>query len=168
MGGFAKEVWGKHRERKAGWTDTPCLLGNFDWGWLCPLSTTSKQNTTHNVSLRVALTYCIISIVELTRTSSFIFFNVYFFFFERETEREWGRGRERGRHRIWSRLQALSRQHRAWRGAWTHEPWDHDLSQSQLSRLSHPGALSWPGLLELELRRVVSFASTVWVTACKS
>ena len=35
---------------------------------------------------------------------------------ERETEREQGRSRERGRHRIRSSLQALSCQHRAWRG----------------------------------------------------
>ena len=32
---------------------------------------------------------------------------------ERDREHEWGRGRERGRHRIPSRLQALSCQHRA-------------------------------------------------------
>ena len=49
--------------------------------------------------------------------------------------------RERGRHRIGSRLQALSCQHRAPRGAPTHELGDHDLSGSQrLNRLSHPGA----------------------------
>ena len=60
--------------------------------------------------------------------------------------REWdrselGRGRERGVHRIQSRLQALSCQHRGRRGAWTHEPWDHDLSWSRmLTWLRHPGA----------------------------
>ena len=60
---------------------------------------------------------------------------------ERQTECEQGRGRERGRHRIQSRLQPLSCQHRARRRAWTHEPWDHDLSWSQtLNQLSHPGA----------------------------
>ena len=49
--------------------------------------------------------------------------------------------REGGRHRIRSRLQALSCQHRAGRGAWTHQPWDHDLSWSRtLNRPSHPGA----------------------------
>ena len=60
-------------------------------------------------------------------------------FWERETEHEHeqGRGRERGRHRIWSRFQALSCQHRAWCRAQTHEPWDHDLSWSQtLNQLS--------------------------------
>ena len=59
---------------------------------------------------------------------------------ERETEHEKGRSRERRRHRIRSRLQALSCQHRAQSGAWTHVPWDHDLSWSwTLNRLSHPG-----------------------------
>ena len=49
-------------------------------------------------------------------------------------------GRERGRHRIRNRLQVPSCQHTAWHVAWTHEPWDHDLSQSRmLNRLSHPG-----------------------------
>ena len=58
---------------------------------------------------------------------------------ERETECQQGRGRERGRHGIRSRLQALSCQHRAQCGAQAHKPWDHDLSQSwTLNRLSHP------------------------------
>ena len=35
---------------------------------------------------------------------------------ERERVHEQGRGRERGRHRIRSKIQALSREHRAWRG----------------------------------------------------
>ena len=69
-------------------------------------------------------------------------FNVYFR--ERERAREqackWGRGREGPRHRIPSRLQARSCQHGAWHGAWTQEPWDHDLSQSwMLNWLSRPG-----------------------------
>ena len=59
--------------------------------------------------------------------SFFFFFNVYLFLGQRETEHEWGRGRERGRHRIGNRLQALSRQPRAWRGARTHGPRDRDL-----------------------------------------
>ena len=60
---------------------------------------------------------------------------------QRDTKHEQGRGRERGRHRIGSRLQALSCRHRAPRGARTHEPRDHDLSQSwTLNRLSHSGA----------------------------
>ena len=69
------------------------------------------------------------------------FFNVYLFLRQRETEHEQGRGRERGRHWIWNRLQALSCQPRARRGAWTHGPGDRDLSWSRtLNRLSHPGA----------------------------
>ena len=68
-------------------------------------------------------------------------FNIYLFLRQRETEHERGRGRERGRHRIGSRLQALSRQPRAWRGARTHGPQDCDLSWSRtLNWLSHPGA----------------------------
>ena len=72
---------------------------------------------------------------------------------QRETERDraWmGEGqRERGRHRIQNRLQALSCQHRAWRGARTHESWDHGLSWSRtLNRLSHPGA-PWPTYLNI-------------------
>ena len=68
--------------------------------------------------------------------------NVYYLFLrERETARVGEGQRERGRHRIWSRLQALSCQHRARHGARTHELWDHDLSRSwTLNRLSHPGA----------------------------
>ena len=69
------------------------------------------------------------------------FFNVYLFLRQRETGCERGRGRERGRHRIGNRLQALSCQHRAQHGARTHGPRDHDLSRSRpLNQLSHPGA----------------------------
>ena len=90
-------------------------------------------------------------LIEIQRVMEY-FFNLYLFL--RETENEQGRNRERGRHRIRSRLQALSCQHRAWHGARTHEPWDHDLSQSRmLNQLSHPGAPRqgilnrdmWPG-----------------------
>ena len=50
-------------------------------------------------------------------------------------------GAERGRHRIWNRIQAPCRQHRARREARTHGPWDHDLSRSRTpNRPSHPGA----------------------------
>ena len=82
---------------------------------------------------------------DLSIAALSFFFNVYFW--ERERASKLGRGmvRERGRHRIWSRLQAPRCQHRAQHGAWTHKPWDHDLSQSQmLSQLSYPGA---PALL---------------------
>ena len=61
-----------------------------------------------------------------------IFFNVYLFLGQRETEHEQGRGRERGRHRIGSRFQALSHQPRALRGARTHGPRDRDLSRSRM------------------------------------
>ena len=71
----------------------------------------------------------------------FLFFLKVYFLRKRETEHEQGKGRERGRHRIQSRLQALSCQHRTWCGAWPHELWDHHLSWSRmLNRLSHPGA----------------------------
>ena len=51
----------------------------------------------------------------------FFFFNVYLSLRERDTETEhkWGRGRERDTHRILSRLQALSCQHRAPSGTQT-------------------------------------------------
>ena len=55
----------------------------------------------------------------------FFFFNVYLSLRERlrerdrERERESGGGAERGRHRIWSRLQGLSWQHSAQSRAWT-------------------------------------------------
>ena len=78
-------------------------------------------------------------------TLAFYLFFIYFYFFMFiyfcKRAREWGRGSERGRHRIGSRLQALSCQHRARRRARTHELWGHDLSRSRtLNRLSHPGA----------------------------
>ena len=58
-----------------------------------------------------------------------LFFNVYLFLGQRETEHEQGRGRERGRHRIGNRLQALSHQPRARRGARTHRLRDRDLAE---------------------------------------
>ena len=68
----------------------------------------------------------------------FKFLNILFIL---ERERESRGGAERGRHRIWNRLQAPSCQHRAQCGARTHRLWDHDLSRSwALNRLSHPGA----------------------------
>ena len=69
------------------------------------------------------------------------------------------RGRERGRHRIWIRLQAPSCQHRARRRAWTHRPRNHDPSWSwTLNRLCHPGA---PTALVFKINE--SFRST-WMT----
>ena len=46
---------------------------------------------------------------------------MFYYFWDRERQHEQGRSRERGRHRIWSRLRALSCQHRAWRGARTQQ-----------------------------------------------
>ena len=61
----------------------------------------------------------------------FIFPTILFYLFmgQRETEHERGRGRERGRLRIGTRLQALSHQPRARRGARTHGPRDRDLAE---------------------------------------
>ena len=73
-------------------------------------------------------------------------FNVYFW----ERDRVWvGEGqRERGRHKIQSRLQAPSCQHRVRCRAQTPKMWDHDLNRSQmLNRLSYPGAPKITGFL---------------------
>ena len=69
------------------------------------------------------LVFCLSVCLSLSKITKHLknFFNVYLFL--RETERQQGRGRERGRHRIQIRLQALSCQYRAWRAAWTCEPW---------------------------------------------
>ena len=73
--------------------------------------------------------------------SVLIFFLTFIYFWERERQSMNGGGSERGRHRIQTRLQALSCQHIARRGARTHGLRDHDLSRSRpLNRLSHPGA----------------------------
>ena len=68
---------------------------------------------------------------------------MFIYIWERQKQRQSTsrRGAEREGDRIWSRLQALSCQHRAWCRAWTHKQWAHDLSRSQmLNWLSHPGA----------------------------
>ena len=72
----------------------------------------------------------------------FLPFLMFIYFWETEKKsNERGRGRERDTHRVWSRLQALSCQHRIQHGAQTHEPWDHGLNRSwMLNQLSHPGA----------------------------
>ena len=70
-----------------------------------------------------------------------VFLTLFIIERQSKTEHEHGRGRETRRHGIWSRLQALSCQHRARRGAWTHQLWDRDLSRSRAPNwLSHPGA----------------------------
>ena len=65
------------------------------------------------------------------------------FISEIETEHEWVRGRERGRHRIRSRLLALSCQHRARCGARSHKPWDHDLWWSWLLNWATQAPQTW-------------------------
>ena len=75
--------------------------------------------------------------LQCKQNISVLFFNVYLFL-------RGGRGRERGRHRIRSRIQTLSCQHKARRGARTHRLRDHDLSQSlTFNPLSYPGAPSY-------------------------
>ena len=66
-------------------------------------------------------------------------FDVYLFF-ERQSTSGKGAAREGDTQREGDRLQALSCQHRAWRGAQTHKPRGHDLSWSQT-----PNQLSYPG-----------------------
>ena len=74
-------------------------------------------------------------------------FLILIYFWERERERQSVSrgGAETEGHRIQSRLQALSCQHKARHGAQTHKLWDHDLSSSRtLNQLSHPGApVTW-------------------------
>ena len=91
------------------------------------------------------LFYCSQSIYPYVKLVYFFkkFFLTFIYFFETERDRAWmGEGqRERGRHRIQNRLQALSCRHRARSRAQTHRPRDHDLSRSwTLNWLSHPDA----------------------------
>ena len=81
---------------------------------------------------------CLVIILNLKPIICLIFFNVYFWEREKVGKRTWactvGEGhRERGRHRIWNSLQAPSPC-----GAWTQEPWGHDLSWSWM--LTDPGS----------------------------
>ena len=70
------------------------------------------------------------TLVSMSTFFLFFFSNVFYLFLgQRETEHERGRGRERGRHRIRNRLQALSHQPRARRGARTHGTRDRDLAK---------------------------------------
>ena len=65
-----------------------------------------------------------------------IFLIVLFSFWERDSMSSGGA--ERGRHRIRSKLQDPSSQHRPWHGARIHEPRDYDLSRNRmLNQLSH-------------------------------
>ena len=116
-------------------------LLNLGLSWLLPLETLFPLLSWHALSLHLYLLIsCVTSspIPTLKFVIIFFFFNIYFW--DRERQSMNGGGSERGRHRIWNRLQALSCQHRARRRARTHGPRDHDLSWSRpLNRLSHPG-----------------------------
>ena len=74
------------------------------------------------------------SIISNTKEKKFFFLNYFFLsylFWEREREIKQGWGRERGRERIPHSLHAVSTEPNAGRsGAWSREPWDHDLSQN--------------------------------------
>ena len=59
----------------------------------------------------------------------FKFFFQRLFIFGTERDRAWTGEGQRGRHRIGNRLQALSHQPSARRGARTHGPWDRDLAE---------------------------------------
>ena len=104
------------------------------WPYLQTKQATDSQKYTDRVERRWQILNFIYLFIYL------FIYSVYLFLRERQTEWEQGKIRERGRHRIWSRLQALSCQHRDWGGAQTQELWDYDLSQSRmLNWLSHPG-----------------------------
>ena len=93
----------------------------------------------------------------------FKFLKIFIYFWEKDIQREWGRDRERGRHGIRSRLQALSCQHRAWHGARTHELWDHDLSRSwTLNQLTNLGAPSFKHFLYILDTRLFSDIFCTW------
>ena len=66
-------------------------------------------------------------LVPRPMTSFFFFFLTFIYYWKTESEREQGKSREMERHRICSRLQALSHQHRARCRAQTHKLQDHDL-----------------------------------------
>ena len=70
---------------------------------------------------------------------------MFIYFWERERARAQAKeAQKEGRYRIWRRLQALSCQHRAQRGAQINKLWDHDQSRIRtFNQLSHPGAPIW-------------------------
>ena len=63
--------------------------------------------------------------------SSNSLFKCLFIYFESERERERERAGEGQRERRENPKQVPHCQHRAWHGARTQEPWDHDLNQNQ-------------------------------------
>ena len=125
--------------------------------WVCPIRTiwivvegdffgTYENNTDSSSNWRKMDRskrglFCFRTQLGILQYSSLFLLMCIYFWETGDTQCGSGGGAERGRPRIWSRLQALSCPHRAWRGAQTQEPWDHDLNQSwTLNRLSHPGA----------------------------
>ena len=94
---------------------------------------------------------------------------MFTYFWERERECKWGRNRERGRHRVWNRLQALNwAQHRAQCGSQTHELWDHDQSQSQmLNQLNHPGTSRLGIISEAVMWYLESKSIIFWTLMCQ-
>ena len=71
----------------------------------------------------------------------FFLFNILFISEGWREEREGGEAEREG-DKIWSKIQALSCQHRTRLGAQTHKLWDHNLSGSwTLNQLSNPGSL---------------------------
>ena len=73
----------------------------------------------YSLMIRKLETFMVNAAVGLEHLSQFLFVLKVYLFFEGEREREREheqKGRERGRHRIGSRLQALSCQHRARQG----------------------------------------------------
>ena len=138
-------------------------------------STPGKPLHSSGVRDELCLSVAIFPSLLLFSVFSSCFFFVYIFLiflmfiFETESKRV-REGRERGRHRIQSRLQALNRQHRARRGARTHELRDHDLSRSwTLNQLSHPGAPFFLLFLKEQLYSLATLTETqchTFKTAC--
>ena len=80
--------------------------------------------------LKLSISYITYTGLNITMNCTCVlYFFIFLFLGQRETEHERGRGRERGRHRIGNRLQALSHQPRARRGARTHGPRGRDLAE---------------------------------------
>ena len=101
----------------------PCILSRS-------ASLPPPPPTTSNINSLFSKIFSYYS-TEIFILYTFIFIFNFLMFISWETQCEWGRGRERGRNRIQSRLQVPSCQHRARRGAWTHELWHHDLNRSR-------------------------------------
>ena len=102
--------------------------------------TKPKEQAYHKVEVFIPLCTQIIDFLSLFKC---------LFIFERV---QMGKVRERGSEEAWSRLCADSS--RAWCGAQTHGPRDHDLSRSWMfNRLNRPGAL----LFSFKMMRVSPF-----------